>query len=357
MRIVEGSLTLVSQHQRTQVTAVDERLRQWVGAEPSRRSEKVSLSEAARALLEKGAAAAEKVKAASQATAAKVQGQASGSRASSGEEDLDLGSRERLNRLILERTFHVRLPGHHGGSRGAQASEVAQAAASPQSAAAAPRAGFGVEYDRVAVHVDQESLKVQAAGQVVTADGRQLDISYALAQSRQVVSQSEVHVRMGDAKQVDPLALDLDGGGVTLTGEKMAFDLNSDGKPEQVSRLSAGDAWLAMDRNGNGQVDDGSELFGPTTGSGFGELRALDADGNGFLDEGDAAFSSLRLWMPGQDGSTGSMTTLLDAGVGAIGLVSVASAFQLQGGTTRETGVYLREAGGAGAVQHVDLDV
>lgn len=63
--------------------------------------------------------------------------------------------------------------------------------------------------------------------------------------------------------------------------------------------VSAESPWLALDRNGNGCVDDARELFGsePDHATGFDTLAALDANGDARLDEGDPAFAALSVWM------------------------------------------------------------
>src|SRR6185436_3680029 len=97
----------------------------------------------------------------------------------------------------------------------------------------------------------------------------------------------------------------------TLGGRRISFDLDLDGTKDNLTLPTQGSAFLAIDRNHNGQIDDGHELFGPNTGNGFEELAALDDDGDGWLDEDDAAFADLRVW----DG-TGKPRTLAEAGVG-----------------------------------------
>src|SRR5690606_24701452 len=102
-----------------------------------------------------------------------------------------------------------------------------------------------------------------------------------------------------------------------------------DGSDDAIPLPIGGRGMLAFDRNANGRIDDGSELFGPTTGDGFAELAALDSDGNGWIDEADAHFADLRLWQPDANGA-GSLKTLTATGVGALSVARVATPFALR---------------------------
>ena len=205
-----------------------------------------------------------------------------------------------------------------------------------------------------------EETSVQVGGTVRTADGREISFAMDVTMARSAHSYSEQ--RQTVVRLVDPLVIDMDGNGVGLSDEKMDFDLDGDGRVEQVATTASGSAFLALDLNGDGAVNSGKELFGPATGDGFQELSLYDSDGNMWIDENDDIYDKLRVWI--QDGSDkGVLKKLSEAGIGAIHLGNIASAFSIQGdggdilGQVRSTGTALTETGEARAIQQIDLTV
>lgn len=208
------------------------------------------------------------------------------------------------------------------------------------------------------VHEEAQSASYRSSGQVTTADGRQISFSLDLGMQRYERQESTSTLDLGSApKMKDPLVLNLATDSVRLQADTFSFDLNADGTRENISRLAGGSAFLALDRNGNGQIDNGSELFGATSGDGFADLAKLDDDHNGWIDENDAAFSQLQVWRPGEQAQS-----LKDAGVGAIALDHAATAYTLKtdGATTgaiRSTGMFLMEDGQTRTAQQIDMAV
>lgn len=285
-----------------------------------------------------------------------------------------MDARARQNLLVLQ-AFYEAITGHK--MRVLAPDELAKLKAEAASAdnvdQAAPQVDIpplkqpmqstgGLIYQRQDFYRERESLAFSAQGEVHTADGRVIAISAQLNLSREYVEQSNLEIRAGDALKMDPLVINFDGKGAELSQTKFAFDLDANGTSEQIASLRSGSGYLALDRNGDGQINNGTELFGPQSGSGFGELAAYDEDANGFIDEADSVYSRLRIWTRNEDGSS-QLFALGDKQVGAIYLGHLNTGFQLKDnnnnslGEVAASGIYLKEDGGTGWVQEINLTV
>jgi hypothetical protein len=233
----------------------------------------------------------------------------------------------------------------------------AEAGAQPQQPS-----GPGFAYDFSSTYSESETTTFSASGMIRTADGAEIRFDLGFAMSRSYSESVSVSLRGGEQRRLqDPLVLDFGGPAAALSDLRFDFDLDGDGTKEKVPLLG-GSGYLALDRNANGRIDDGRELFGPTSGNGFDELAALDGDGNGWIDENDAAWSQLRIWRPDAQG-VGTLQTLAEAGVGAFYLGRADTQFSFNNaanetlGMMRASSIYLREDGSVGTVSQVDLAV
>lgn len=223
------------------------------------------------------------------------------------------------------------------------------------------KVGWGVEYSYSRSEVSSEELRFSASGSVSTKDGTQIDFKLAFSMSRSVATNESLSFKAGDAL-IDPLVLNFDGNTVIMGNIKHTFDLDLDGRDDEFSFIGGGSGFLAVDKNGDGKINDGSELFGPTLGNGFNELAAYDEDGNAWIDEGDAIFEKLLIWTKDENGNE-ELYTLKEKNVGALYLNAVSTTFDLndsqnnQVAKMRESSLYLSEDGRAGTLQEVDLRV
>jgi hypothetical protein len=135
------------------------------------------------------------------------------------------------------------------------------------------------------------------------------------------------------APRRDPLTLDLDGDGLETegidTGRLVYFDHNGDGVKTATGWVGSDDGFLVLDRNGNGTIDSGTELFGDSTvladgstaADGFAALSEQDTNGDGVVDANDAGWADLRIWRDlNQNGisEAGELQSLDDIGIASL---------------------------------------
>ena len=328
MKITESTLALQAQASRTSRLQVNESLEVWrgtrsTGAEPS-------LSTAGRQALQAEESAAPE--------------------AASGGAPLDA-------KLALVKAIVERLLGHSItllSSGDIAATAVAEG--SPAPGANAPAGGFA--YSRSETLERTEVASFDAAGTVRTADGREIAFQLSLSMARFERETRSVSLQAGAAK--DPLVVNFGADAASLRSQRFSFDLQGNGQAVDMPLLGQGSGFLVLDALDGGRVASGRQLFGPASGDGFADLAAYDSDANGWIDEADPVFSRLGVWTPDAAGG-GAVRSLIAAGVGALGLDRVATPFALKDGAelgaVRSSGVYLREAGGAGTLQQVDVVV
>lgn len=337
MKISESSLELQASSLKATRLEVKESLSAWVGQGAAverggRALPEVRVSEAAREALQADESAA------------------TGAAA----EDAPLDPKLELVRAIVEMLS--------GRSIRVLSSEDIQADAAAEAPAGqgGSRPAFGIEYSRSETIEHYEAASFEAAGTVRTADGRDISFSLSLSMQRYESETRSLSLRAGSAAAKDPLVLNFGADAASLRSQRFSFDLLGNGDEVDMPLLGEGSGFLVLDAVGGGRVESGRQLFGPTSGDGFADLAAYDSDANGWIDEADPVFGRLGVWTPDAEGG-GAVRSLAEAGVGALGLDRVATPFALKDGTelgaVRSSGVYLREAGGAGTLQQVDVVV
>jgi len=166
-------------------------------------------------------------------------------------------------------------------------------------------------------------------------------------------------------RRYDPMVLDLDNDGIETVGTNagVIFDIDADGVKTGTGWVNPDDGFLVWDKNGNGQIDDGRELFGDAfiksngqlAADGFDALTSLDANADGKVDALDAAFNQLRIWQDlNQNGLTdpGEFKSLAELNIIAFNTAKSGSNVTLPNGNVlADRGTYIRTDGSAGATE------
>lgn len=222
--------------------------------------------------------------------------------------------------------------------------------------------GTGWSHYTCYYHAETETTSFQTTGTAITADGRKLSFHISVEMSRSFTKMAEEQIDYGQPRLCDPLVINLNTNVASVSDQKFFFDIDADGKEEEISRLNKDSGYLTLDKNGDGTVNDGSELFGTSSGNGFKDLLSYDEDGNGWIDEADSIFQKLKIWTMDENGVS-QLLDLKTSGVGAIYLGYEDTQFSLNNvenktnAVIQKTGLFLYENGMSGTVQQMDLAV
>ena len=217
------------------------------------------------------------------------------------------------------------------------------------------------EYSESATYTysESEQTRFSATGVVNTMDGNEINFSFEMEMARSFLREESFAYTQKGYALIDPLIVNA---GVTtpkFSGVSFSFDLDLDGNPEDIQAPAWGTGFLALDKNKDGIINDGNELFGPSTGYGFAELAAYDLDKNSWIDENDAVFDELSLYGLDENGEM-HLTRIKDAGMGAIYLAGVDTQFDLKNkdnellARIKKSSIALNEDGSVSSVQEAD---
>ena len=243
--------------------------------------------------------------------------------------------------------------------RGDQALSVGRAALSGDATAQAS-GSMSIEANRYMFYSQSETRSFTSTGSISLENGESIDFTLSLRQSQSQTYEYSENLRIEERPMTDPLVINFGSATAQLTNTLFEFDMEGNGETAQFASLGSGSGYLVFDRNGNGEVDDGTELFGPQSGSGFSELARFDDDGNQWIDANDDVFSSLSVWVQTADGSE-ALKSLADVGVQALYVGSAEDSFTLtnrQGiplGQIQASGIYLTTEGEVRTLEEITL--
>ena len=207
---------------------------------------------------------------------------------------------------------------------------------------------------------ESEATSFSTTGTVRCADGREIEFGLNMIMTREFQAVYEESYTQITQMFTDPLVINLDGFIAELSDQTFIFDIDADGETDIISMLSPRSGYLAWDKNGDGMINDGNELFGTQSGNGFLDLALHDLDGNGWIDEADDIWQQLLIWIMEADGSS-ALYSLAEKGIGAIYLGHLSTEFTLADetnaakGMISHSGLFLYESGAVGSIQQVDV--
>ena len=276
-------------------------------------------------------------------------------------------------KLLLEKLLGRMHGGNSSGSSKNTSISISQEVSSFQaSSISAYSAGSAVSNQPVGalIQTTQEYYQKQtvdfSASLQIQTPNKTFEMNIDLSFTQELYEVHSSTLSIGNENLIDPLVINY-GEDINpfenLGNLKFEFDLDNDGENDLIPLLKQGAGFLAFDRNNNGKIDNGSELFGTQSGNGFKDLSVFDEDKNNWIDENDAIFNKLKVWQK-DDSNEAKLVSLLDLNIGAIYLGDVQSGFKYQSAIDKteavqqSNGIFVKEDGsGVGVVSSLDIAV
>jgi len=212
---------------------------------------------------------------------------------------------------------------------------------------------WGFTYKSKEEYYEKSTFDFSAKAIIQTSKG-EIEIDLSLSYSKEYYQKNETKFSAYAKGFENPFKIDMQDevGSFENIKKEMEFEFsrNNNREKNDITQLENGVSYLAIDKNSNNSIDDGSELFGVNTNNGFEELSYYDKDGNNWIDENDEVFKDLRVWEKSADGNH-TLISLADSGIGAIYLGNTSSV------NNNQTSIFLKENGEAGVISSVDFRV
>ncbi len=211
----------------------------------------------------------------------------------------------------------------------------------------------------------KDSVNIEAKG-IIKTQNKNIEIDLNISYSKEFYEKHKESIEFKDISFLDPLVINYAGNENALDNLSnemtFMFDLNNDGIKEEVPLLKSGNAFLAIDKNHNGKIDNGSELLGVQNNLGFEELREYNEDENSWIDENDEVFKDLLIWTKDEQGED-KLIGLGQSGIGALYLSDISSKLTYNTSVNnsiaqlKSSSIYIKKDGTAGLLSSLDFIV
>lgn len=220
-----------------------------------------------------------------------------------------------------------------------------------------------IKIEKTLQYEKQDSIAFHTNAIIKTKD-KEININLDCSYTKAFFEEHKETLAFEETRFLDPLVIQYDGKSSAFDSlsstMSFKFDLKNNETLLDLPLLKKGNGFLVLDKDANGLIDNGNELFGPNTNNGFEELRAYDSDNNNWIDENDSIFKDLLIWSKDESGED-TLIGLGQSGIGALYLNEVKSNFTYNKSINesmarlKSSSIFLREDGTAGMLSSLDF--